>query len=76
MSDYQFKKFCFILIGGFVLGCIKFNYAFWFLAVIFLMAGSNCIFTMEDWGVAVTILVFIPILAMQGARDFLKGDKD
>jgi len=75
MSDWQFNKILFILIGGLILGCIKLNYAFWFLAVIFLMAGSNCIFTMEDFGVAFMILIFIPVLAVQGGRDFLTGGK-
>lgn len=73
MTEFQFYKILFIIVGGLILGCIKFNYAFLFLAIIFLMVEGNYLFTMEDFGVAITILIFIPVLAAQGGRDFLKG---
>ena len=72
MSDFQFYKILFILVGGLILGCIKISYAFWFLAVTFLMASGNCIFTMQDWSCAAIILIFIPILAVQGVKGAIK----
>ena len=71
MTDFQMYKILFIIVGSLILGIIKFDYAISFLSIITLMAWGGIIFTWEDLSVAIIILIVIPILAAQGARDFL-----